>query len=86
MTRALVIYENLTPAGRVLYDILVKVWNNEHFIGAILSYISEEEDRIKFIEFLRKHPELNDEDITVYALKKDLGMDNPIDNEHFKDS
>lgn len=78
MTEPLIIYENLTPAGKELHDILAKVWDHEDFIIAILSYISEDNDRIKFIDYLRKHPELNDEDITVYALKKDLGMDNPV--------
>ena len=47
---------------------------------AVLRHIKKQIGAIPY------EPELNDEDITVYALKKDLGMDNPIDNEHFKDS
>ena len=78
MTKKLIQYENLTPAGKEIYNMLVKVWDNDDFIIGVLSYINEELDRIDFIEFLKKHPELNDEDITVYALGRSLGIDNPL--------
>ncbi len=78
MTKKLIQYENLTPAGKEIYNMLVKVWDNDDFIIGVLSYINEEPDRIDFIEFLKKHPELNDEDITVYALGRSLGIDNPL--------
>lgn len=75
MTRRLIQYDNLTPAGKEIYDMLVKVWNNEHFIVGVLSYIDEEADRIELIEYLKENPELNDEEITVYALRKSLGLE-----------
>ena len=75
MTRRLIQYDNLTPAGKEIYDMLVKVWNNEHFIVVVLSYIDEEADRIELIEYLKENPELNDEEITVYALRKSLGLE-----------
>ena len=78
MTKKLIQYENLTPAGKEIYNMLVKVWDNDDFTIGVLSYINEEPDRIDFIEFLKKHPELNDEDITVYALGRSLGIDNPL--------
>lgn len=78
MTKKLINYNNLTPAGKTIYDMLLNVWDNDDFIVGVLSYINEEADRIDFIEFLKEHPDLNDEDITVYALGKSLGIENPL--------
>jgi len=66
--------DNLMTAGKELYKTLKGIWDNEDFILGVLSYLPEEEDRFNLIEIIKEHPDMNDEDITLYALRKNLGL------------
>lgn len=83
MKKKLIHYDNLTTCGKALYDYLVKIWDNEEFILGILSMRPEEDDRRKLLQYIKKHPEMNDEDITLYALRECRGLSHPEDEEDY---
>ena len=83
MKEKLIHYDNITTGGKALHDYLVKIWDNEEFILGILSMRPEEDDRWKLLQYIKKHPEINDEDITLYAVRECRGLPHPDDEESY---
>ncbi len=55
-----------TETGRKLYDMLKKIWNNEHFLIGVLATVKGDEKRQKLIDFIEEE-NVTDSEIIVLA-------------------
>lgn len=55
-----------TETGKKLYDMLKKIWNNEHFLIGVLATIKGDEKRQKLIDFIEQE-NITDDEIIVLA-------------------
>lgn len=56
-----------TETGKKLYDMLKKIWNNEHFLIGVLATIKGDEKRQKLIDFIEQENIMDDEIIVLAA-------------------
>lgn len=52
--------------GKKLYDMLKKIWNNEHFLIGVLATVKGDEKRQKLINFIEEE-NITDDEIIVLA-------------------
>lgn len=55
-----------TETGKKLYDMLKKIWNNEHFLIGVLATVKGDEKRQKLIDFIEQE-NITDDEIIVLA-------------------
>lgn len=55
-----------TETGKKLYDMLKKIWNNEHFLIGVLATVKGDEKRQKLIDFIEEE-NVTDSEIIVLA-------------------
>ena len=55
-----------TETGKKLYDMLKKIWNNEHFLIGVLATVKCDEKRQKLINFIEEE-NITDDEIIVLA-------------------
>lgn len=56
-----------TETGRKLYDLLVKIWDNDDFILGILATVKGDENRQKMINLIEKDGIVDDETLVLAA-------------------
>ena len=57
-----------TETGKKLYDMLKKIWNNEHFLIGVLATVKGDEKRQKLIDFIEEENEMDSDVITLASL------------------
>lgn len=57
-----------TETGKKLYDMLKKIWNNEHFLIGVLATVKGDEKRQKLIDFIEEENETDSDVITLASL------------------
>lgn len=55
-----------TEIGKKLYDMLKKIWNNEHFLIGVLATVKGDEKRQRLIDFIEEE-NVTDAELIVLA-------------------